>query len=47
MNLKEYEREKFAIADIIRSAQAVDTEDRDFEHPAKTRNYKIYEQTNS
>ena len=27
MDLKEYEQEKFGIADIIRSAQAVDTED--------------------
>ena len=27
MNLKEYEQEKFGIADIIRSAQAVDTKD--------------------
>ena len=27
MDLKEYEQEKFGIADIIRSAQAVETED--------------------
>jgi hypothetical protein len=27
MDLKEYEQEKFVIADIIRSAQAVDTKD--------------------
>ena len=27
MDLKEYEQEKFGIADIIRSAQAVDTKD--------------------
>lgn len=29
MDLKQYEQEKFAIADIIRSAQAVDTKDED------------------
>ncbi len=27
MDLKEYEQQKFAIADIIRSAQAIDTKD--------------------
>jgi small GTP-binding protein len=32
MDLKQYEQEKFAIADIIRSAQAVDTKDEDLHH---------------
>ena len=35
MDLKEYEQEKFAIADIIRSAQAVDTKDQDLAHECR------------
>jgi len=35
MDLKEYEQEKFAIADIIRSAQAVDTKDADLAHECR------------
>lgn len=35
MDLREYEQEKFAIADIIRSAQAIDTKDQDLAHECR------------
>jgi hypothetical protein len=31
MNLKEYEQAKFSLAEIIRSAQAIDTKDLDLQ----------------